>query len=131
MVVFLFFSFFWGGWERLCCSCCCVLVSGGLWDPGSSSTRVRSPCKLLSSIPYVGGRKVRCMLAGSYLGGTQWSKLAVLCRDLYVSRQRMGWYDLRVRKRTNFNWINNKYNRSKIYLRFIKYLNLNMNLLYG
>lgn len=37
---------------------------------------------------------MRCMFAGSYLGRTQWSKLAVLRRDLYVRRQRMRWYDL-------------------------------------
>lgn len=52
------------------------------------------PCKLLSTIPYVGGRKMRCMFAGSYLGGTQWSKLAVLRWDLYVRRQRMRRNDL-------------------------------------
>lgn len=42
---------------------------------------------------------MRCMFAGSYLGRTQWSELAVLRRDLYVRRQRMRRNDLQGREK--------------------------------
>lgn len=90
-----------------------VVVSDGLWHP---RVNPRAPYirKLLSTIPYVGGRKVRRMLAGGYLGRTQWSELAILRRDLNVSRQWMGWYDL-WKAKANVNYILVTFNYSSNY----------------
>lgn len=80
--------------------CVCLGGSGsGSGSCFSSSRRPFSPSvSLLSPIPYVGGRKVRRVLAGSYLGRTERSKLAVLGGYLDVRRQRVRWYHLEGRK---------------------------------
>lgn len=68
-----------------------ILVPRLSSSPLSPSTPIVG---LLSPIPYVGGRKVRRVFAGGYLGRTERSKLAVLCGYLNVSWQRMRWYHL-------------------------------------